>query len=203
MNENAEPTSSPRTASPAPFAGLVAAIASSLCCMGPALAALAGSASLAGSFHWLGPLRPWLMGLSALALGYAWWAWWRNRKAEHCASCAPGPKPFTQRTGFLVAVTALAIGASAYPLLATGGGSEAVQAPATAQRIVIPVHGMTCTGCEGHVSEALRAVPGVADASASYERGEAIVSVDTTIAPLALLYAAIDSTGYTAIRPRP
>ncbi|MEZ4738860.1 MAG: hypothetical protein R2818_05755 [Flavobacteriales bacterium] len=43
--------------------GVVAAIASSLCCITPVLAAVAGVGSLAGSFHWLAPARPWLIGV--------------------------------------------------------------------------------------------------------------------------------------------
>lgn len=40
----------------------------------------------------------------------------------------------------------------------------------------IPIQGMTCTGCEEHVTEALEQA-GAKDVSADFRRGEAIGSV--------------------------
>ncbi len=184
------------------WVAIVAAVASSLCCITPVLAALAGLGSLAGSFHWLGPARPWLIGLSALALGFAWWLKLRPAPVDDCACEVPEKKSLFQRTGFLVAVTVFAVVTSAFPLYSqwfypsTPAVVEVDQG--TVQRIVINVKGMTCEGCEHHVGGALQQVPGVANAKASFKEGTAIVTYDPARVSVEQLFAAVDSTGYTA-----
>ena len=68
-------------------AGVIAAIASSLCCITPVLAVLAGTSSLAGNFGWLEPARPFLIGATVLALGYAWYDKLKPVKQNDCG-CA-------------------------------------------------------------------------------------------------------------------
>jgi len=186
--------------------GVVAAIASSLCCITPVLAAVAGVGSLAGSFHWLAPARPWLIGLSALALGYAWWLKLRPAPVDDCACEVPEKKSLFQRTGFLITVTVFAVITSAYPLYAgmfnTKTSTPITVDQTTVQRVVIDVKGMTCEGCEAHVSGALLEVDGVIEAEASYEQGTATVAYDPSRTDLQQFFAAIDSTGYKALDTR-
>ena len=54
-------------------AGLVTAIAASLCCITPVLALIAGTSGIASTFSWLEPFRPYLIGLTVLVLGFAWY----------------------------------------------------------------------------------------------------------------------------------
>ena len=54
-------------------AGLLTAIASSLCCITPVLAIVAGSSGLASTFSWLEPFRPYFIGMTILVLGFAWY----------------------------------------------------------------------------------------------------------------------------------
>lgn len=186
--------------------GVTAAIASSLCCITPVLAAVAGVGSLAGSFHWLAPARPWLIGLSVLALGFAWWLKLRPAPVDDCACEVPEKKNLFQRTGFLVTVTVFAAITSAYPLYAglfnTKASPSITLDQSTLQHIVIDVKGMTCSGCEAHVSGALMHVDGVVNAEASYEQGTATVTYDPSRTDLQQLFAAIDSTGYNALDTR-
>ena len=53
--------------------GIVAAIASSLCCIIPLLALIAGGTGVATNLSWLEPLRPFLIGFTIIVLGYAWY----------------------------------------------------------------------------------------------------------------------------------
>ena len=46
--------------------GLLAAIASSLCCIAPLLALLGGVAGTASTFSWIEPARPFLIGISVI-----------------------------------------------------------------------------------------------------------------------------------------
>lgn len=54
-------------------AGLISAIAASLCCITPVLALVAGSSGIAAGFSWLEPARPYLIGITILVLGFAWY----------------------------------------------------------------------------------------------------------------------------------
>ena len=53
--------------------GIMTAIAASLCCITPVLAALAGISGLASTFTWLEPARPYFIGATVLVLGFAWY----------------------------------------------------------------------------------------------------------------------------------
>lgn len=59
----------------------------------------------------------------------------------------------------------------------------------------ITVEGMHCDGCEQTVSEALREVAGVVDASADHEAGRATVTGD---ADADALVDAVEQAGYSA-----
>ena len=54
-------------------AGILTAIAASLCCITPVLALLAGTSGIASSFSWMEPFRPYLIGFTILVIGYAWY----------------------------------------------------------------------------------------------------------------------------------
>ncbi len=187
------------------WVAIVASVASSLCCITPVLAALAGVGSLAGAFHWIGPARPWLLGLSALALGYVWYLKFKPTKVDDCACEVPQRTSLFQSTRFLVAITVFAGLTSAFPLYSkwfhrsTPVVVEVDQG--SLQRWVINVKGMTCEGCEQHVGAALQQVPGVDITSISYAAGTATVTFDPSATSVADLMAAIDSSGYEAIEP--
>jgi hypothetical protein len=53
--------------------GLLTAITASLCCITPVLALIAGNSGLATTFSWIEPFRPYLVGLTILVLGFAWY----------------------------------------------------------------------------------------------------------------------------------
>lgn len=52
-------------------AGLLTAIAASLCCITPVLALIAGSSRLATTFSWFEPFRPYFIGLTGLEKSYS------------------------------------------------------------------------------------------------------------------------------------
>ena len=103
-------------------AGVLAAIASSLCCIVPVIAAVASVSGIAASFSWLGPARPFLIGFTILVLGFAWYQHIKNRRAELECDCEPVQLPdskvgtgrgvdkpsFLQSTKFLGIITVFA-----------------------------------------------------------------------------------------------
>ncbi|HEU4634309.1 MAG TPA: mercuric transporter MerT family protein, partial [Flavisolibacter sp.] len=62
-------------------AGVLSAIAASLCCITPVIALLAGSSSIAANFSWIEPARPYLIALSISVLALAWYVKLKPAKA--------------------------------------------------------------------------------------------------------------------------
>ncbi|MCQ4630028.1 heavy metal translocating P-type ATPase [Shinella sp. CPCC 100929] len=70
----------------------------------------------------------------------------------------------------------------------------------TEEVIEFPVDGMTCASCIGRVEKALKAVPGVIEATANLAQERARVRLVKGAASFEDLSAAIERTGYKAIR---
>ena len=64
------------------------------------------------------------------------------------------------------------------------------------QTTTITITGMMCQACVGHVSKALRAVPGVNEVEVDLEIGRAVVRHDGS--DLGALTLAVDEEGYQA-----
>jgi copper chaperone CopZ len=78
------------------------------------------------------------------------------------------------------------------------GNDKAAQVTAVANKTVnLDVEGMTCTGCENTIKEAVGKVPGVTDVTASHTEGLAVVKYDSTKTDLKAISGAILDAGYT------
>lgn len=71
-------------------ASVVAALAASVCCVGPVVAAVIGAGALGAASAQLEPYRPWFLGLTVVLLGAAFATTYRRERVA-CAdgSCAP------------------------------------------------------------------------------------------------------------------
>ncbi len=79
----------------------------------------------------------------------------------------------------------------------------ALTVPVGAQRIVIPVSGMTCAACQSRVQRTLQKTDGVADATVNLMMANATIAFDpATITPQALVDA-VRASGYGAELPVP
>jgi Cu+-exporting ATPase len=72
---------------------------------------------------------------------------------------------------------------------------------APAERVTAPVRGMHCAACVGKVERALRAVPGVEDASVNLATEQARVVFDRARADFGQLQAAVTAAGYELAAP--
>src|SRR5690625_6233978 len=81
--------------------GLLTGISASLCCITRVLALLAGTSGLASAFSWLDPLRPYLIGLTVLVLGFAWYQKLKPQKQMDCNCDTTEKTPFIQTKKFL------------------------------------------------------------------------------------------------------
>lgn len=186
-------------------AGVLAALAASLCCITPVLALLGGISGVAATFSWLEPFRPFLIGTTVLVLGFAWYRKLKPQSVKQidCA-CEDDEKPaFLQSKGFLGMVTVLAAALLSFPYYAAAffpaeKNTTAMRAPAaTTVNAKIYVKGMTCSGCEQSVNHALRESPGVVKANSAYSTGTAEVTFDQNEVNLPNLADAITkATGY-------
>ena len=73
--------------------------------------------------------------------------------------------------------------------------------------VVLKVDGMTCTGCENTISNAVMQLGGVSNVSADHESGRVEVTFDTTLVDLKSISQAITDKGYTVkgqeVQPKP
>lgn len=192
-------------------AGVLTAIAASLCCITPVLALISGASGVASTFSWMEPARPYLIGITVMVLGFAWYQKFKPRTAEEIA-CAceeddlpaskAGKKPFMQTKKFLGIVTVFAALMLAFPnyahiLYPSNDKKEMVIVNASdIQAITFDVEGMTCNGCASHVENDLNKLSGIVKVDASYEEATANVEFDQTKVTLAQIVDAINSTGY-------
>ncbi len=198
-------TTDNRTNSKAVGAGVLAALAASLCCITPFIAIIAGIGGIASTFSWVEPVRPYLMGFSLLALGGAWFQKLRTRPAIDC-ECEPGTKrSFLQSKGFLGIVTVFALVMLAFPyyagaLYATNASNQtSLQANKEPAAFELTIDGMTCTGCEVTIEQTALSLPGVISAEADYQTGKATIVADTSRISLDEVKGKIEETGYAVL----
>jgi len=182
-------------------AGLLTAITASLCCITPVLALIVGTSGIASTFSWIEPFRPYLIILTILVLGFAWYKKLKPRKTIDC-NCATVEKPqFMESKKFLGIVTAFAIIMLAFPYY-----SRIFYPNTEKQTIVVEksniksaefeITGMTCASCEEHINHEVNKLQGILSLKASFENGNAIIEFDRTKTNEVEIMQAINSTGY-------
>lgn len=184
-------------------AGILSAIAASLCCITPVLALISGAGGIASSFSWLEPARPFLLGTTILVLGFAWFQKLKPRSAEEIqCDCEEDEKPpFMQTKKFLGIVTVFAFLMMAFPyyghiFYAKTDKEVVIVSSDNIQELKFNVSGMTCASCEEHVKHAVNQLPGILSVSANNVEGNAIVKFDNSKTDKAAITKAIDATGY-------
>lgn len=194
---------SPNTDKTLMGSAIVVAFVASLCCITPVAASLAGIGGIASTFSWMEPVRPYLIGLSLLILGFAWYQKLKP-KSDHEIDCECEENPsFWKSKGFLGIVTVLGAVLMTFPYYSEvffpEKPSEIVYVQqSNVQSITFDIAGMTCTGCEATVKNAANGVDGVLEIEASYVTGKATVTFDRTKTKQKEIEDAINKTGFTA-----
>lgn len=192
----------------ATLTGLFTAIASSLCCILPAVAFFAGTSSLAASFSWIEPARPFLLAATGLALGFAWYRQLKPQSVDGCGCQVPEKRSFMQTRSFLVGITLLAVMASSFPLYANWFFPKANTAALVPNEqynlktVELEVKGMTCASCENHVRAEIQKLPGIFEVAVSYENGITSVQFDDQQTNSVAIQNAIDATGYSVVHQK-
>ncbi len=183
--------------------GIFAALAASSCCIPPVIAAVAGIGGISSSLSWMEPLRPWLIGLAVIAIGYAWYAHFKPATADDCG-CAIDDKPkWYQTKGYLVGITVFAAVSMAFPYYSgifftnAAANKTIVVDEKDVARGSLSIEGMTCTGCERHVDQVLNGNAGVVEAGSSYKKEMATVKFDRSKTSIDKLARVLEKeTGY-------
>jgi copper chaperone CopZ len=68
-----------------------------------------------------------------------------------------------------------------------------------AENLTLRVEGMTCTGCEQAIGNALRRVDGVREAAADHQRGAVQLSYDPARTDQQTLVGRIEQAGYRVV----
>jgi copper chaperone CopZ len=185
-------------------AGILSAVAASLCCITPVIALLAGSSSIAANFSWIEPARPFLIGLSIAVLAFAWYQKLKPAKTNimDCDCETTKKASFLQSKTFLGIVTVFAILMMTFPLYAKMFYPKpkiqgaTVAAVGNKQQVKFTIQGMTCAGCEEHINNELSKVNGVLAYNTSYATRSSLVSFDKSKVDVNTIEAAINKTGY-------
>ncbi len=184
--------------------GIFASIAASLCCITPVIALIAGSGSIASSFSWIEPARPYLIGLTIAVLGFAWYQKWKPKKTDDC-ECGVDEKPkFIQSRTFLLLVTLFAVVMMAFPSYAIvffpkNEKASIVSGKSTIQTVELKIKGMSCQSCEAEVNHEITKLPGIIQSMVSYKNKNAMVRFDTSKTTLINIIDAVNTTGYKVI----
>ncbi|MCB0497248.1 MAG: mercuric transport protein MerTP [Cyclobacteriaceae bacterium] len=188
--------------------GVVTAIAASLCCITPVLALIAGASGLASSFSWLEPARPYLIGVTILVIGFAWYQKLKSKKDIDC-ECEEDQKPsFWQSKKFLGLVTVFAVIMLAFPYYSgiffpKNETKTIIIKESDFMEATLTIEGMTCTGCEHHVNHSLTSSEGVLEVTSSYETGIAKVKFDKTKVSIDKLAMEVEKeTGYKVLEKK-
>lgn len=189
---------------PAIGLSIITALASSLCCITPMLALVAGTSSVAANFSWIEPLRPYLVGFTCLILCFAWYQKMKPQvvAADCCTVESLPKKSFLQGTMFLGIVTSLALLLTAFPyyskLLVPSPQAENTTILTNTETVEFKVSGMTCESCEHHITSAVNQLPGIRSVKASFANNNSIIEFDPQHINIRQIQQALDETGYVA-----
>jgi copper chaperone CopZ len=185
-------------------AGVLTAIAASLCCITPVLALIAGSGSIASSFSWLAPARPYMIGIAVAVLGFAWYQKLKPISVDECG-CAVEEKPkFIQSKTFLLIVTLFAALMITFPSYAKvffpkNEKATIVVEKSNIQTAELSIKGMSCEACESEVNHEVNKLPGIIQSIVSYEKKNAIIKFDISKTTIKDITDAVNATGYKVI----
>lgn len=183
-------------------AGLLTALAASLCCITPVLALISGASGLAAAFLWMEPYRPYLLGLTVAVLAFAWYQKLKLKKAIIDCVCEVDKLPFWQGKTFLGIVTVFAVALMAFPKYAHIFYPKAekkdiiIVDKSSIQEVVFTIKGMTCDACTEPINLALSKVPGVLEYKTDFKNGSSRIKFDNSKTKEQAIADAVNETGY-------
>lgn len=190
-------------------AGLLTAIAASLCCITPVLALFSGATGIASTFSWMEPYRPYLIGLTVAVLAFAWYQKLKPKKADIDCACEEDKPSFWQTKTFLGIITVLAFLLMAFPKYShifypkTEKKEIMIVDKSSIQQVKLNIKGMTCEACTETINLALSKVPGVLEYKTEFKNGSSTVKFDNSKTVEQAIINAVNETGYKVTDTKP
>lgn len=188
---------------------VLAAIAASLCCIGPLVTVALGAGGFAASAvfeKW----RPVFLGVTFALLALAWYLTYRKPEAacEDGSTCATKPAAKWNKLVLWIA-TGIVLIAATFPSLSSAiarvtlGGSDACCAPSAVVHsntavLKVKIPSMDCAACALNIQTILRKQAGVQQAQVSFDTKEAVVRYDAAKLSPEKVISAIDQSGFKA-----
>jgi len=185
--------------------GIISAVLASICCVGPLLLAALGLGSLGvsaviGEYHW------YFIAGAGIILGVAWFGYLRERRRCQTARCEMAGDRAARMT--LAIATLAGLGFLGLNVYSYAGDSTIAatlpipdQAHVTAEKVAIPVDGMTCFSCTIAVERSLTRLDGIIEVAASVADKRLTVTYDPERISVARMVEAVNGTGYRARIP--
>tara|TARA_R110002050_G_scaffold42777_3_gene102803 strand:+ start:4125 stop:4727 length:603 start_codon:yes stop_codon:yes gene_type:complete len=179
------------------------AVSLKLCCWGPLL--LTGVAGISGSsvyFSWLIALKPYLLAIAFLSLGFAFYKVYKKKKVGDCGNCETAKPSFFKSKFYVWSVAVFVVVmtlVSYYPqLFHKSIGNDAVIANQTdIQSIILSIEEMVCSGCEENINHSVKKLDGILEINTSYIKGTSEIKFDSTKTSVNEIEEVIQSKGYS------
>ena len=181
---------------------VVTAFLASLCCIGPIVLATLGLGG-AGFLSGLDAYRPYIMGITFLFIGGAFYYTYRKREIV-CEDGMCIVKHGSKTSKILLwSITGLALVLLAFPYMDWGSQTRAAGIEATLgiTSVTIPVEGMTCASCNTAVEIAVGKLDGVKSVRADFAAKRAAVRYDENKVSVDEIREAINKLGYKTVSP--
>lgn len=183
---------------------ILAAIAASVCCLGPlVLLALGISGAWISNLSALEPYRPVFMAITFAFLGFAFYKVYKKPKAETCEQGSYCGNPKAKRIStiilWVVAVSVVILFALPYAIPYLGENAQGQQTraiPDGMEAITLDVDNMTCAACTVTVTKSLKNLEGIKDVKVSLEPPQAFVVYDPAKVGIQKITAATANVGY-------
>lgn len=180
-----------------------AAFLASLCCIGPIILAGLGLGG-AGLVTGLETYRPYMMGVTFIFLGAAFFLTYRKRE-EVCEDGTCKVRRGSKGSKItLWIVTALAVFFLAFPYIPWSNISAASTIDSENTNLVkttIPVKGTTCASCNVAIEMTVRKLEGIKQVTSDYDTGATTVEYDPDKLELQEIVETINNLGYQARMP--
>lgn len=171
-----------------------------LCCWGPLL--LTGVAGVSGSsvyFSWLITLKPYLLAIAFLSLGYALYQVYKLKKNDcHCETDKKLFLKYKLSVWLVAAFVILMTLTSYYPQLFYQAQQKEVVIieQSNIDTIQLNIEGMTCIGCEENINHYVNRLNGIIEINTSHKTGTSEIKFDKTKTNLNEIEEVIKSKGY-------
>ena len=173
---------------------IIAAIAASLCCLGPALL---GAMSIAGiGIGGLHKYRPLFVVLSLVLVSIGFFLVY-GKKKDTCEDGTCHPKNTSKMNKVILWLATLAVAFFiAYPYLdISHSETKSEKEVRNVAKVLIPVE-MDCDSCAKSIERAVLKMEGIAEVKADYKKGEVYVEFDSEKTKVDDITKTIENIGY-------